>query len=255
MQDAYCGDAGDFGKYILLNALSHHDDAPVLGVNWYYVPPSGQECGDGNHIAYLTHGLRGEGRFRNYCPALYDQLREIVASGPRCVAEIERRGVLAAGTRFFSEALPDPRQSPGEREVQRRAWHARGRATLAGADIIFLDPDNGITPKSVTRSSKHAMKYAFGDEIADYFGSGSTVVIYNHRDRRPAAEYAQKITRLDVCLGPGDCLRVLRFRRFSVRDYVFLVHHQHKCMVDAVITLLSGDPYSNLFTDMRPHFQ
>lgn len=36
------------------------------------------------------------------------------------------------------------------------------------------------------------MKYAFSDKIAEYFGSGSTVVVYNHRDRRSAGVYVQK---------------------------------------------------------------
>ena len=99
------------------------------------------------------------------------------------------------------------------------------------------------------------MKYVFSDKIAEYFGSGSTVVVYNHRDRRSAGEYVQKIKRLAFCLCPGDCIRVLRFRRFSVRDYVVLVQNKHRGLVDAAIALLSGDPYSDLFANPGPHFQ
>jgi hypothetical protein len=255
MQDRYCGDAGDFGKYLLLKALARDRKAPVLGVNWYYVPFERAENGDGRHIAYLEPGAKGEGRFRALCPELYDQLREVVYGGPRCVAEIERRGILPEGTLCFSEALPGPLRSRSERGMQRRAWHARAVKEFEGAEILFLDPDNGINPGSVTPAHKNAMKYAFREEIGDLFAAGKTVVVYNHRDRSPAERYAAKIRTLETFLSPGDIMRVLRFRRYSVRDYIFLVQNEHREVVDAVISRLAREPYSDLFSDSVPHFQ
>jgi hypothetical protein len=255
MQDRYCGDAGDFGKYILLNALARNPSAPVIGVNWYYVSFEARECGDGNHIAYLEQGAKGEGRFRTLCPDLYDHLREVVRNGPRCVAEIEERGILPQGTLYFSDPLPGPLLPPGERAVQRRAWHARAMEALGRAEILFLDPDNGINPASVTPAHRRAVKYAFREEIGDYFTSGKTVVIYNHRDRRPAGEYAAKIRSLETFLCPGDRMQVLRFRRYSVRDYVFLVQKEHRMVVDALIGRLAGERFADLFTRSVPYLQ
>lgn len=171
------------------------------------------------------------------------------------MAEIERRSILPEGTLCFSEALPGPLLSPGDREEQRHAWHARAFKALQGAEFLFLDPDNGINPGSVTPAHKNAMKYAFREEIGDLFAAGKTVVVYNHRDRSPAERYAAKIRTLEAFLCPGDIMRVLRFRRYSVRDYVFLVQNEHREMVDAVIGRLSGEPYSDLFSDSVPYFQ
>lgn len=61
MQDRYCGDAGDFGKFLLLNALARDRTAPVFGVNWYYVPFERAVNGDGRHIAYLDREREGRG--------------------------------------------------------------------------------------------------------------------------------------------------------------------------------------------------
>jgi len=75
--------------------LAHHNDAPLLGVNWYYVASEGRVCGDGSHVAHLMEGPKGEGRFRVYRSGIYDLLRDI-----------ERRGVLPVGTHFPPNPLP-----------------------------------------------------------------------------------------------------------------------------------------------------
>lgn len=109
MQDRSCGDAGRYRKSTsCLPRAAAPNPAPVPWVNWYYAASGEQDRGVGSHTACLHRGAKGEGRSRNYSPEIYDQLREIVVSGPRCIAEIGRLGFLPAATIWCSEALPGP---------------------------------------------------------------------------------------------------------------------------------------------------
>ena len=40
-------------------------------------------------------------------------------------------------------------------------WHCNALRELCGCDLIFLDPDNGLLPKSLGRGSNKSIKYAF----------------------------------------------------------------------------------------------
>lgn len=51
---------------------------------------------------------------------------------------------------------------------------------LAGADVAFVDPDNGI--RTAARGSK-VHKFALIDELADYAARGQSLVAYHHADR------------------------------------------------------------------------
>ncbi len=54
----------------------------------------------------------------------------------RSIAALEQAAIWPRGTLFHREPMP-PR-------VERSAWGTRKRSTLNGADIVFLDPDNGV---------------------------------------------------------------------------------------------------------------
>jgi hypothetical protein len=80
MQDRYVGDAGDYAKYALLNALAGDERAPLhLGVLWYLFPDEGHN-GDGRHIAYLQQPIMAQ---RD--PETHARLKNLVTSGQRSV--------------------------------------------------------------------------------------------------------------------------------------------------------------------------
>jgi hypothetical protein len=111
MKDNYVADIGDYGKYALLRHLtaSREDGTapPALGVVWYLTEHT-EENNDGRHTRYLEKA----DAYRALDPALFDHLTDIIARArdhaagrdgtptPRCVAEVERVGILPTGTRF-----------------------------------------------------------------------------------------------------------------------------------------------------------
>lgn len=66
------------------------------------------------------------------------------------------------------------------------------------------------------------------DELADYFNRGQSLIIYQHRDMKPSDEYQRKFYRINEKVKmPIQDLFFLRFKRFSTRDYLFVLHPQH----------------------------
>jgi hypothetical protein len=133
MRDQYAGDISDVLKFAFLRALAGDDR--TLGVAWYYAPDSDGRA-DGRHLEW-----RGEGAWR----LLDAQLQAGLSALPeRSVAAPERAAIWPKGALFRRDPMPQ--------RLRRSAWAARKRAALEGADIIFLDPDNGLGAET----EKHA---------------------------------------------------------------------------------------------------
>jgi hypothetical protein len=125
MRDQYAGDVSDVLKFAFLRALAGKDR--TLGVAWYYAPGDDGRS-DGRHLEW-----RDEAAWR----ALDEELHAGLAALPeRSVAALERAMIWPEGVLFHRESMP-PRAG-------RSAWGTRKRSALDGADIVFLDPDNGI---------------------------------------------------------------------------------------------------------------
>lgn len=170
MQDRYTGDVGDFGKYGLLRALTGLTTTGPrlrLGVIWYRVPDeSGSD--DGKHVSYLSASKSDE--YRPCDPDLYGRMQEIVGSCQRTVASVEEWGVLSADTLFYSAPVPTGR-------AQRQRWAAAARGSMAEAQVVFVDPDNGLEGKNPTA------KHALFDELAPLRDGNRTIVIYQQQGR------------------------------------------------------------------------
>lgn len=133
MRDQYAGDISDVLKFAFLRALVGADRK--LGVAWYYAP---RDDGgpDGRHLEWHEEPAWGR---------LDKKLYAGLASLPeRSIAALESAAIWPAGVLFHREQMP----LRGERS----AWGARKRSALDGANIVFLDPDNGIGEES----EKHA---------------------------------------------------------------------------------------------------
>ena len=183
MQDRYVGDVGDFGKYGLLKEICKKSNGSVrLGINWFYVTRKEKRRGDGRHIGYLSDENKNSRKYVVCFPDLYDKLKDIV-NGNRSIKEIEKRLILPKDTIFYSNTLPFG-ENPFEREEGRKNWFKESLSQLKSADIIFLDPDNGIQTNKVKKTQIKAIKYAFKGEIKEYYELGKSVIIYNHRDRK-----------------------------------------------------------------------
>jgi hypothetical protein len=133
MRDQYAGDVSDVIKFAFLRGLAGTDRS--LGVAWYYAAGHDGRR-DGRHLEW-----RDEHAWKLLDPALHDHL---AALQERSVAALEMAAIWPTHTVFYTEPMPN--------RANRQHWAARKRSLLEGADIVFLDPDNGIGEET----EKHA---------------------------------------------------------------------------------------------------
>lgn len=196
MQDRYTGDIGDFGKYGLLRALTSgsEDDLPLrLGVVWYLTNPESNN--DGRHVSYLW-SLVGRREYRERDPALFDLLQRLVRSGSRSVRMVREWGLLPPRTIFVENLVGSGRL--------RDDWCDTAVRSTADADLVFLDPDNGLEVRSVGRRRSKAPKYTYYLELLPYIERGQSLVVYHHlgqRHRTAAAEIEDRLRELEEFTG------------------------------------------------------
>lgn len=148
MQDRYVADVGDFGKYGLLRALSKSPRLK-LGVIWYLVPDDGRE------------------EFRNCDEDLFKRLQTI--KGKRRVSDIERSGILPKAL-FYSNQL---------NKTNRIEWQDKAFSTIKSCNLVFLDPDNGITS-----TNPNSPLHATIKELGRFFEKGKrSLIVYHHLGR------------------------------------------------------------------------
>lgn len=237
MQDRYTGDIGDYGKLGLLRVLQAAGFS--IGVNWYRVPDETHNE-DGKHVRYLERGL-----YRECDEQLWSELRKIITSGERSVSRLENDAVLQAA--FFSQVLDFRNRRRQEREAIRRKWHEAALAELGKSDVVFLDPDNGLIVPSAVNTGR-ANKYVMPEEIADYYGQGSSVIYYQHKARRPDPFYIrQQNELLQMAELTGASGLGLKFRTTSQRCYYFIMQPKHREAITSQIETM-------LKTAWREHF-
>lgn len=246
MQDRYAGDVGDFGKIGLLKRLAGGDLR--LAVLWYRVPDEAHN-GDGRHIGYLQE--HNEARFGPCDPALYSAMRDIV-QGPdgRSVAALE--GLFPNGTMFHGDPLvfrmPFSRE---ERERQRREWVRQAASAAQHADIVFLDPDNGMAPTGWTPLLKKAPKYVFEADLPALVQPHQSMVMYHHANFScSVAEQARDLLdRLRETM-PGREVFALIFRRGTCRIFALLPVQEHLNVLRGRIDTLLEGPWRNHFEQL-----
>lgn len=133
MRDQYAGDVSDFLKIAFLRALTDTDR--TLGVAWYYNQQK-DEGPDGRHLEW-----REEPAWCQLDPQLHKGLSTLPE---RSVAALEDAAIWPKGTVFHREPITDKKL--------RNSWAVKKRTALNDANIVFLDPDNGIGGET----NKHA---------------------------------------------------------------------------------------------------
>ncbi len=232
MQDKYVGDIGDYGKYGLLKQIYNQANGNItLGINWYYVDINEGNEGDGKYVEYLN-----KEEFRNLFPEIFEELKKIVKNKKRSIREVmeisKNKGtILPKNTVFYDEPVSDILSVFYKyRKEKRKGWFEKSLEVLQKADIIFLDPDNGIQTEKLKETRKMSIKYALYDEINEYYKRGKSVIVYNHRDRKPLDDYKGRIEKLKEIILECE-IRVIKFKRYSVRHYVFLIHKKHRDLI------------------------
>ena len=244
MRDEYVGDMGDFGKYILLRELSAINDSGIkVGVNWYFNNrPEGA-------IGYLSS--KDSDAYRNLDGPLFDRLKDIVTPCRRTVYEIEKTCILPNISIYYRVPIPYSAEKQIDRKIRREDWFENSLKVLAGANIIFLDPDNGIETPSAKMTRADAVKYAFMTEIERYYGADKSVIIYNHRDHKELKMFAEKCMELRGKVGLNNNLQrgisILKFTKFQSRYYVFVPRlDKHNKIFKDLFKILTSK-YNDLF--------
>lgn len=221
MKNQYAGDIGDYTKLGILRSLEAAGFS--IGLNWYLTPDEPERSRvstDGRYTEYLGCDCDTPDIY------LHCALKEIGLSNNRTVARLER-AKLFANALFWNKLLE---------AKSRDKWHSASLKKLHKQDVIFLDPDNGLEVKSIKPYSKHGNKYTTYKEAADYYAQGSTIIIYNHRDRKPESEYLKRFYKFENMEETKSAKTFyLRASKYSVRDYLFLIQERHFSILERAI--------------------
>lgn len=241
MQNRYVGDIGDFGKYGLLRALT--GGTLRLGVAWYLFPDE-KGTGDGKFIDYLwkptAKHLRG-------CDLdLSRELHKIVVEeNDRRVARIQKGGILPDDTDYYEQALSYLPREPGDSRRKRRAeWLKRALEATKEADVVFLDPDNGISEKAM-QFRKTGPKRVFLEDLCQFYERGQSLVIYHHLGRQGTAPEQIKYwaTRLQEHLGLPHLPWSLWYHRGTARVYFIVPRDNHRDELKMLVKSFMGSPW------------
>ena len=224
MQDCYAGDIGDYGKIALLREL--HRQGLSIGVNWYKTDAVvSMKQDDGKYCIpdYLAA----------YDADLSSRLRKIFHSQDgivRSITALENEKFID-GALYYSEEVPTN---------YRAQWHQHALNNLAGTDLVFLDPDNGMFVPTATASSRKQKKYVLDEEVNDYLSQGQSVLVYQHRPRVNEAVYIDRMMQRFMSLSQDvkrKDIQVITFPRYSVRDYFAIsINEDHRLKIARTIT-------------------
>lgn len=242
MKNQYIGDIGDYGKYGLLRSLASRGIR--IGVNWYLCPDDGRT--DGNHTEYLL-----DERMRVYDAALYDVMRDLAFREGKSIRMVEDSR-LFDGITFYSEPLNLDSLHWSQRAEGRDEWHRGALKALTGQELIFADPDNGLSANKKA-SQKASGKFIFPNEIADYYRRGQDVVYYHHRSRKKAVGWMDEKTQLRRFL-PGVKLMAISFRRWSCRAYIFVIHEARADFYHRILDGFMASAWGSCRVDGRVPF-
>ena len=246
MQNQYVGDIGDFGKYGLLRAIS--GDPLRLGVVWYLFPDENDK-GDGRFIHYLSNPTAKERNLIECDPILKDNLHKIVIDEKdRRVVRVQEKesGILPPDTLYHDQCLSyEPGQSGDSRKLRREEWLNSALEATKEADVVFVDPDNGIASEKVSAWRKNGPKYVFMDDLNRFYCNGKSLVIYQHLTRQcKAPEQINKLAkRLQESLKLPHMPWSLWYHRGTARVYFIVARERHRAVLEKRLASFADSPW------------
>lgn len=236
MKNQYVGDIGDYGKYGLLRFLAKN--GIKIGVNWYLTENDGSS--DGKFIEYLKHF-----EDRIYDPVLFDALQGIAFRSDKTVRMIQDANLIL-GAEFYGEVLKSSNIEAKARELNRRLWFNNSILLLKESDLIFADPDNGISYKKTART-KDSEKFILPDEICRYYNSGKNVVFYCHKGRRKHEAWEETKVEIRRYIRDAQILAVT-YHRGTQRSYIFVLHPDCYTKYRNILTDFLKSSWSKVFS-------
>ena len=236
MKNQYVGDIGDYGKYGLLRFISGR--GIKIGINWYLTENDGST--DGRFTTYLKNPAE-----RVCDPHVFDALQGIADCPEKNVKMIEQAGIIP-DAEFYGELLKSSTVEAHAREWSRRLWFNNSTLLLKNADLIFADPDNGISFRKTART-KDSEKFILPEDVAEYYNSGRNVVYYCHKGRRKQEAWEQAKAEIRNHIRDAQILAVT-FHRGTQRSYIFVLHPDCYLKYERIITAFLDTEWGNMFT-------
>jgi hypothetical protein len=175
MQNRYVADIGDYVKLAILRQLA---TGRRLGVAWWLVPDESHN-GDGGNRQYLKR----PNKWKRFDPDLFEALLKIYKDKELDVCALEN-SVLLPNAVFSRDRVPCEERPFAKRPEERWLWLQRMKVRFKDCGLLFLDPDNGIAPKSLKPTQRRAEKSVFRDDIKELKQSRRAIVIYHHQTHR-----------------------------------------------------------------------
>jgi hypothetical protein len=174
MKNQYFGDINDYRKYGLLRMLQSKGNGRLL-VAWMLTPDDGSR--DGGFRRYRED----PGTWMRYDPTLFTGLADLLQPASIPQVSLIERSMLLPRTSYYSAVVPDSAK-------ERDAWRQGLLDAARDADLVFVDPDNGIEVRSKPVGRHGSSKYVTWREIQDLWETGCSILIYQHfrRERREA---------------------------------------------------------------------
>ncbi len=246
MQDRYVGDVGDFGKYGLLRLLATQTDLR-LAVIWYLFGDESHNF-DGRHVSYLR-----KPEFSRPDPALHAALDTLIQRGRRSIKAVQKSKILPSDTIYFGRLISDPQGevvNKRRRAAARMRWLGLAMQSSAPAELIFMDPDNGIETISVQRHSPKSGKYVYWDELSPFWERGQSLLIYHHLNRTASVSRQSEMlkARFEERFPGAGLLTYFLFRKGSCRHFWLLAQEHHAARFRRAIEFL-------LQSDWREYFE
>ena len=236
MKNQYVGDIGDYGKYGLFCFLAERNIR--IGVNWYLTKDDGSA--DGKFTKYLLDDKEAV-----YDKRVFSVLKKLANKTDKTVKDIEEAELIQRAI-YYSEYIPEEGLGPRGREINRRLWFNNSRLLLKDAELVFVDPDNGISFRK-KGGSKGSEKYVLPEEVCEYYNQGQNVVFYCHKGRRTAEAWEQTKAGIKEYL-PDAQIIVLTFHRGTQRSYISVLHPDEYAKYEDILSEFLESNWGRLFT-------
>ena len=221
MQEKYLYDIGDFGKFLLLRVLLNQTNLK-LGVNWCLVTDK-EKNKDGKYIDYILEiNPQIKNCFKGFSEDVYHSLwglskrelrkeREKEIERKRNMTDFENLN-LFPNTRYFKESMSSSK---------RENWLRNAKNYLEDCDIIFFDPDNGLSIKEHKKGKNISIK-----EVSDSVKPNQSIIIYQHSVRTEKFDsfLKKRIEELKKILNRDSFdFKCLRYHRGTARAYILVL--------------------------------
>jgi hypothetical protein len=193
MKDQYVGDVNDFFKYDLLETIEKTFDKEILVV-WMRTKSEGMD------IEYE--------KYAPFNPSLFSELQKIIKSNNRNIESIE---LIYSNYKYQSSFLET---------CDRTAYFSQVEAKSEKCDLIFFDPDIGISMRSDKKDTEHL----YWDEIKKFWKLDKDLLIYQHSKRQTWDDYLADLNQFMGDL-PGAFLVPIKTKNVM---FIYLAHKDIK---------------------------